>query len=129
MKGLPASPQEWIRDAEAVEEVQIMEELPHQLRRDISFSINRKVFKQLNLFHDFPAREQALIASSMTPIQASSHTPPSSGMCPRRALFRDALAQYRLCGCKQCMLVMMPLRASWCAHSICACKMRSIAEW
>ena len=62
--------QEWIRDAEAVEEVQIMEELPHQLRREISYSINRKVFKQLSLFHDFPAREQAQIAASMTPLQA-----------------------------------------------------------
>lgn len=74
---LTASPaQEWIRDAEAVEEVQIMEELPHQLRREISYSINRKVFKQLNLFHDFPVREQAQIAASMTPIQASTHAKP-----------------------------------------------------
>ena len=47
-----------------------MEELPHLLRREISYSINRKVFKQLSLFHDFPAREQALIAASMTPVQA-----------------------------------------------------------
>ena len=70
---------EWIRDAEAVEEVQIMEELPHQLRRDISFSVNRKVFKQLKLFHDFSTREQTLIAATMTPIRASKQaSTPSS---------------------------------------------------
>ena len=62
--------QEWIRDAEAVEEVQIMEELPHNLRREIAYSINLKVFRKLAVFHDFPGREQAQIASMMTPVQA-----------------------------------------------------------
>ena len=56
--------QEWIRDAEAVEEVQIMEELPHTLRREIAFSINAKMFKPAGHLHDFPVKEQALIAAN-----------------------------------------------------------------
>ena len=64
--------QEWIRDAEAVEEVQIMEELPHSLRREIAYSINQKVFRKLAVFHDFPPKEQVQIAAMMTPVQVRS---------------------------------------------------------
>ena len=61
--------QEWLMEAEAVEEVQIMEELPHSLRREIAFNINRKVFQQLSVFHDFPPQELAAICGMMTPLQ------------------------------------------------------------
>ena len=56
-------------EAEAVEEVQIMEELPHSLRREIAFNINRKIFQQLSIFHDFPAPELAAICGMMMPLQ------------------------------------------------------------
>ena len=62
--------QEWVRDAEAGEEVLIMEELPQALRREVSHSVNRRVFARLGVFHDFPPREQAAIAAMMTPVQA-----------------------------------------------------------
>lgn len=61
--------QEWLAEAEAVEEVQIMEELPHSLRREIAFNINKKIFRQLSVFHDFPLGEQAAICGMMTPLQ------------------------------------------------------------
>lgn len=64
--------QEWLAEAEAIEEVQIMEELPHSLRREIAFSINKKIFHQLAVFHDFPSAQQAAICSMMTPLQVSS---------------------------------------------------------
>ena len=61
--------QEWLTEAEAVEEVQIMEELPHSLRREIAFNINKKIFHQLSIFHDFPVSQQAAICGMMTPLQ------------------------------------------------------------
>ena len=61
--------QEWIADTEALEEVQIMEEVPHTLRREISFACNRKIFMRLGIFHDFPIQEQQSIAAMMTPLQ------------------------------------------------------------
>ena len=66
-------------EAEAVEEVQIMEELPHSLRREIAFNINRKVFQQLSIFHDFPAQELAAICGMMMPLQVRTAT---SAACP-----------------------------------------------
>ena len=62
--------QEWLTEAEAVEEVQIMEELPHSLRREIAYNINKKIFRQLAIFHDFPLGQQAAICGMMTPLQA-----------------------------------------------------------
>lgn len=61
--------QEWIADTEAVEEVQVMDEVPHALRREISYAVNRKVFEKLHVFHDFPQPEQKSIAAMMTPLQ------------------------------------------------------------
>ncbi len=61
--------QEWLTEAEAVEEVQIMEELPHSLRREIAFNINKKIFHQLSIFTDFPVSQQAAICGMMTPLQ------------------------------------------------------------
>ncbi len=61
--------QEWIADTEAVEEVQVMDEVPHALRREISYAVNRKVFEKLHVFHDFPVSEQKSIAAIMTPLQ------------------------------------------------------------
>ncbi len=63
--------QEWIADSEAVEEVQIMEEVPHSLRREIAYAVNRKIFAKLAVFHDFPVAEQMTIASMMTPLQVT----------------------------------------------------------
>ena len=67
--------QEWLAEAEAVEEVQIMEELPHSLRREIAWNINKKIFKQLAIFHDFPHNEQVTICGMMTPIQVPTLAP------------------------------------------------------
>ncbi len=62
--------QEWIADSEAIEEVQVMEEVPHALRREISFSINKKAFGKLGVFNDgFSAQDQLAIADLMTPMQ------------------------------------------------------------
>ncbi len=61
--------QEWIADTEAVEEVQVMDEVPHALRREISYAVNRKVFEKLHVLHDFPVSEQKSIAAMMTPLQ------------------------------------------------------------
>lgn len=58
-----------------MEEVQIMEELPHSLRREIAYSINQKLFRKLAVFHDFPPKEQVQIAAMMTPVQARSPSP------------------------------------------------------
>ena len=52
-----------------MEEVQIMEELPHSLRREIAYNINKKIFRQLAIFHDFPLGQQAAICGMMTPLQ------------------------------------------------------------
>jgi hypothetical protein len=52
-----------------VEEVQIMEELPHYLRRDIAYYVNRKIFSRLQLFHDFPKDLLVTISSLMVPLQ------------------------------------------------------------
>lgn len=65
--------QEWIADTEALEEVQIMEEVPHALRREIAFAVNKKLFDRLALFHDFPVSEQQTIAAMMTPLQVGKY--------------------------------------------------------
>ncbi|CAL8463823.1 g3357 [Coccomyxa elongata] len=69
--------EEWIADTEAVEEVQVMDEVPHALRREISYAVNRKVFEKLHVFHDFPVSEQKSIAAMMTPLQL----PAGADMC------------------------------------------------
>ncbi len=46
-----------------------MEELPHSLRREIAFNINKKIFRQLSIFTDFPVSQQAAICGMMTPLQ------------------------------------------------------------
>lgn len=46
-----------------------MEELPHSLRREIAYNINKKIFRQLSIFHDFPLGQQAAICGMMTPLQ------------------------------------------------------------
>ncbi|CAL8465088.1 g4623 [Coccomyxa elongata] len=62
--------EEWIADSEAIEEVQVMEEVPHALRREISFSINKKAFEKLGVFNDgFSPQDQLAIADLMTPMQ------------------------------------------------------------
>lgn len=63
------STQEWIADTEASEEVQVMEELPDGLRREVSYSVNCRIFKKLGFVHDFPVSEQMSIAAMMTPLQ------------------------------------------------------------
>ena len=79
---LKYAPQEWLAEAEAVEEVQIMEELPHSLRREIAWNINKKIFKQLDIFHDFPHTEQVAICGMMTPIQVPTLAPnPHTSCC------------------------------------------------
>ena len=70
-------------EAEAVEEVQIMEELPHSLRREIAFNINRKIFQQLSVFYDFPAQELAAICGMMMPLQVTMAT---SAACPHMSV-------------------------------------------
>ena len=54
---------------EGHEEVQIMEELPHTLRREIALVVNRKIFERLQLFAEFPARQLRAIANMMSPIK------------------------------------------------------------
>lgn len=54
-------------DAESMEEVHIMKELPHRLRREVAYAVNKKFFKQL--FHDFTPKDQMTIASMMMPLQ------------------------------------------------------------
>ncbi|BDA50689.1 probable potassium/sodium hyperpolarization-activated cyclic nucleotide-gated channel [Coccomyxa sp. Obi] len=62
--------EEWIADSEAIEEVQVMEEVPYALRREISYSINKKIFERLGVFHDgFSQQDQIAIAALMTPMQ------------------------------------------------------------
>ncbi len=55
---------------EGNEEVVIMEELPHTLRREIALVVNRKIFERLALFSDFPERELRAVANMMAPIKA-----------------------------------------------------------
>lgn len=62
-------------DAESLEEVYIMEELPYRLRREVAYAVNKKVFNQLQIFHDFPYREQMAIASMMMPLQVRALLP------------------------------------------------------
>ena len=54
---------------EGNEEVQIMEEMPHTLRREIALVVNRRVFERLQLFYDFPERQLRAIANMMSPIK------------------------------------------------------------
>lgn len=55
---------------EGNEEVVIMEELPHTLRREIALAVNRRIFERLQLFNEFPERELRAIANMMAPIKA-----------------------------------------------------------
>ena len=57
---------------EGNEEVQIMEEMPHTLRREIALVVNRRVFDRLQLFYDFPERQLRAIANMMAPIKVRS---------------------------------------------------------
>lgn len=59
---------------EGHEEVQIMEELPHTLRREIALVVNRKIFERLQLFADFPPRQLRAIANMMSPIKVGAAT-------------------------------------------------------
>ncbi|KAK9807740.1 hypothetical protein WJX72_007807 [[Myrmecia] bisecta] len=69
--------EEWLSHNEASEEVGIMDELPHKLRKDISYQLNRPLFLQLRIFFDFPEHIQAAIAAMMTPMQV----PPGFELC------------------------------------------------
>ncbi|KAK9804836.1 hypothetical protein WJX72_007920 [[Myrmecia] bisecta] len=69
--------EEWLSHNEAGEEVGIMDELPHKLRKDISYQLNRPLFLQLRIFFDFPEHIQAAIAAMMTPMQV----PPGFELC------------------------------------------------
>ena len=76
--------QEWIADSEAIEEVQVMEEVPHGLRREISYSINHKVFEKLGIFHEgFSAQDQMAIAAAMTPMQVPAQIASHAQSCAR----------------------------------------------
>ena len=57
---------------EGNEEVQIMEELPHTLRREIALVVNRRIFERLQLFADFPPRQLRAIANMMSPIKVGA---------------------------------------------------------
>ena len=61
-----------MQDVEGHEEVQIMEELPHTLRREIALVVNRKIFERLQLFADFPPRQLRAIANMMSPIKVGA---------------------------------------------------------
>lgn len=63
---------------EGNEEVLIMEEMPHTLRREIALVVNRRVFDRLQLFYDFPERQLRAIANMMAPIKVRSDP-----VCPR----------------------------------------------
>ncbi|BDA48948.1 probableVMJ3 Protein CNGC15c [Coccomyxa sp. Obi] len=69
--------EEWIADTEASEEVHVMEEMPDALRREVSYTVNRKIFETLGFVHDFPLSEQMSIAAVMTPQQL----PAGADMC------------------------------------------------
>jgi hypothetical protein len=70
---------------EGNEEVVIMEELPHTLRREIALVVNRKIFERLALFSDFPERELRAVANMMAPIKARARRvrrrEPRHGQC------------------------------------------------
>lgn len=55
---------------EGNEEVAIMEELPHTLRREIALAVNRTIFMRLQMFSDFPERQLRAVANMMSPIKA-----------------------------------------------------------
>lgn len=57
---------------EAVEEVEIMDEVPQIIRKSISLQINLPLFEKLGLFHDFPISLQTAIAGMMYPLQVCS---------------------------------------------------------
>lgn len=48
-----------------------MTELPFGLRKEIALAINTPLFDQLSIFHTFPESMQSVIASHMSPLQAS----------------------------------------------------------
>lgn len=54
---------------EAVEEVEIMDEVPQVIRKSISLQINLPLFEKLGIFHDFPLSLQTAIAGMMYPLQ------------------------------------------------------------
>ena len=58
-----------------MEDVQIMEELQHSLRREIAWHINKNIFKQQAIFHDFLHNEQVAICGMMTPTQVPALPP------------------------------------------------------
>lgn len=76
-----------------------MEEVPHSLRREIAYAVNRKVFSKLEVFHDFPVAEQMTIASMMTPLQVTlrgvRQKPLGSVLCMRLQHDRRCLRQLK----------------------------------
>lgn len=46
-----------------------MDEVPQMLRKTISLQINKPLFAELSIFHDFPEKIQAAIAGMMYPVQ------------------------------------------------------------
>jgi hypothetical protein len=68
--------QEWLKDAESVEEVGVVEELPHTLRRQVALTVNAPLFERLGFFAGPGfAVMRPIITSMMSPIRVRAHHP------------------------------------------------------